>query len=332
MRYRIMLALILLALNDPKEAAHPLLLEHSRLVMTTGGWREFQTTVGHYFWWDHNHILVFTGDENQRLIDVGTHLSTPQPSKIPFFRDSLSSNNRFEIESDSVGDELMWKVVDVSSRSTLGSWKSPRQVPAPVGRNDFFLPWQPQVFWASNGQSLYEAEYKFFGRKQRLQVRHRALDNLSEPKVYPNIFVDQPAVIHDEEAFTWTKQNTQTFLITSWRLDNPSKARRQKVRSPKGGIFIDFQPSPDYRRALWLVGTPVKERMKDMAYPYNSISLWTSDLRGENMREVGRIPFKTNDIIQAQDRYQHFGELHWNPDSKRISFIYDGKFYIVNAD
>ena len=47
------------------------------------------------------------------------------------------------------------------------------------------------------------------------------------------------------------------------------------------------------------------------------------------MRELGVIPFPTKDEGKLQDYYQAFGSQQWNPDSKHVSFVNDGKLYWI---
>ncbi len=78
------------------------------------------------------------------------------------------------------------------------------------------------------------------------------------------------------------------------------------------------------------MGRPGVHNISD-GYPYRSVSLWTSGLHGDKMTEIGVLPFHTEDVVKQMDHYQHFGGVLWNPDSKRVSFIYQRKLYIVVA-
>jgi len=57
-----------------------------------------------------------------------------------------------------------------------------------------------------------------------------------------------------------------------------------------------------------------------------------SGLHGQNLKELGSVPFHTDDAASQEDHYQHFGGLEWNPDNRRVSFIYYGTLYLLDVD
>jgi hypothetical protein len=53
-------------------------------------------------------------------------------------------------------------------------------------------------------------------------------------------------------------------------------------------------------------------------------SLWVSSLDGTNMRELGMLESKGNQI--------GFMQIEWSPDGKQIGFVREGKLYTIKAD
>ena len=169
-----------------------------------------------------------------------------------------------------------------------------------------------------------------------LQVTERSLRDLREgvrfPKVVSEVWGPLLRVFRDRALLTsYQSPASRGLSLWEWDLKDPSSTTRKwKVRAPKGRLILDYLPSPDFKRAVWTMGRPGPTQLSGWS-PYRSISLWSSGLHGEGMREIGEVPFPAKGVDGQTDHYQRFGELQWNPDFKRISFVYYRRLYVIRA-
>ncbi|MFI5384889.1 MAG: hypothetical protein ACHQ50_02105 [Fimbriimonadales bacterium] len=316
----------------------PLLLERATLITNVGNWVEVQLAVGDYLWWSPTQVLAFSGENEETLIEIKTKARTH--AHAPALRPhqwQLSPDRKMVIHEKWEGRKLTWTITDPTGVKQFGSWsiasRTPQSMPdADAGYAD------PEAKWSEDGKSIYQIECWPQGSSLCFQVTERPTARPEIGHAYPVAVTTDRATtldVHDGKALMipYQRQDPKEFTLKEWNLDSRAKSLREwKIAAPKGHVIIDYTPSPDFRKALWLMGQPgAKILDATNAYPYRSISLWTSDLHGENMKEIGAIPFQTEDDMKQMDHFQHFGGLLWNPDCAHVSFIYYRKLYIVPA-
>ena len=199
--------------------------------------------------------------------------------------------------------------------------------------------------WSADGKSLYQIETWPVSDGNGLtahltaQVTVRQLRDLTKGRTYPAVKTldwDADVMVHDGRALVrqYNSDNAFEFPVQEWQLDQPASTMKNwTLHAPKGRVFIDYLPSPDMKRAVWVMGVPSTKvsGMGQGGYPFYALSLWSSDVRGENMRELGAISFRSRKYEDLMDEYQSFGEVEWNPDGKHVSFIYSRKLYWIEA-
>jgi len=98
------------------------------------------------------------------------------------------------------------------------------------------------------------------------------------------------------------------------------------------GERVAFVRVLDNRSNVWL--PPFLEGWRDRLFPRNKtmpykISLWVSDLRGQQMHEVGSVPHG-NDFNPGNRENPNYAQ--WLPDGKTLSFLAKGAVWTVSAD
>ena len=171
-----------------------------------------------------------------------------------------------------------------------------------------------------------------------MTVIEKDASTLSQVAAFPKFRLeswDWSLFLHDGKVLSapWNNGDPRHFPIRERVLGASAKtAIRWSVRAPTGRYFISFHPSPDYQKAVWVIGDPGKERVDYFGQtPTKSISLWTSGLHGEGMKEIGSIGMPSQDQPRIVDDYQHFGEVQWSPDCRHVSFIYKRVLYLAPA-
>ena len=322
---------LFLVLSAPQTA--PSLLKASRPLLKIRGWQEGQLTVGMHLWWSPTHVLAFVGETRQILVDV--QRGTSKPFSAPAVHRSFwgVSPDRSKVVSQSwKGRQIAWKVTDPSGRRAFGSWSIRSRTPRPHKGGDYGHP-SPNVQWSADGRSLYQIEYWPTKAGFAAQVTERPLTRLSKPRPFP--VVDGLPWATGLEVFagkalcsTYQLGNGKRLRLREWSLSSPRKTTRAwTVFAPKGHRILDRIPSPDRKRTAWIMGRPGPAPLVDNGYPHAAISLWTSGPQGESMTEIGEIDFRSSDDDWLMDRYQHFGEVQWNPDGRHVSFVYDRVLY-----
>jgi hypothetical protein len=117
------------------------------------------------------------------------------------------------------------------------------------------------------------------------------------------------------------------------------------LRKPAEGELLDVILSPDGKRLAlrthvnpkhfvfpsWLGWVP--PLLQDSVQPLGTHIVWTSDLDGSHLREVGRETLSEDPLIRssAYNSDRTFSSFRWLPDGKRLSFMYDEKLWTVSA-
>lgn len=334
----------------------PLLLKVAKPIVRVRGWREVQLLVGDYVWWSPSKIVAFIDVRDYpphgetRVLDIGTGRYTED--RVPDFNhwlDQVSPDRSKIIRQEWKGQRVTWEIDSAIDLHTLCSWSIRSRTPRP-GMDEYtgFAP--PSAVWSPDGRDVFQVEYwpvdwphVDYNSKKGLNVEITRRDpkHPEVAQIYPvaNVPIECAVDVHDGKALLhpWLMDQTE-FKLSEWSLNGPVNGRRNwLVSAPKPLVILDYIPSPNYRWALWLMGRS-GARFKDPqeqatigAYPYQSISMWVSGLHGENMRELGLIPFDTDTADGQMDRYQSFGGLSWNPDDRHASFIYQRELYLVDA-
>lgn len=316
----------------------PLLLDRATMITKVGNWLEYQLAVGEYRWWSPTQILAMATDQTEVLIDVNTKKRTLVRASAARHQEDLSPDHTKVITQEWKGKQITWTITDPSGVKQFGSWTITSHTPQPqMDQITGYGP--PEARWSQDGKKIYQTECWPGGNGLYFQVTERPASHPQDGHPYPvaTTYLGMPGIfVHDGKvlAMPYVSSDHRARDIHEWTLNAPEKFPRQEwtVRAPKGQVILQFAPSPDRRKMLWLMGRSAKKILDDYnGYPYRSISLWVSGLHGENMREVGNLPFNTENDVKQMDCYQHFGCLLWNPDSAHISFIYNRKLYMVGA-
>jgi len=329
----------ILAFLISKGTTAPLLLKKADLVMPVGNWEEAVLTVGRYCWWSPTKILAFIKDEDPKLIDLSNHSSARLSN--PILREQgglgLSPDRSLSLSQEWKGRSVTWSITRVSDRTGVGGWTIKSRTPRLARGMDMGSP-GPDAIWSTDGQTLYQLEFWPQGQGATLnaQVVKRDLGDLSHGMPLPVIQKIPPfRQVTMVAGKAWMnpawRERYDSLAFLEWSLTDPKQVLSSwTMKAPKGQALISFNPSPDLKHLLWTMGRPGKKLLTpENGYPYQAVSLWISGPRGENLRELGEIPFHPDNIDRQMDCYQHFGEVHWNPDSKRFSFIYNRKFYLL---
>lgn len=316
----------------------PHLLDRATMITKVGNWVEYQLAVGEYRWWSPTQILAMATPETEVLIDVNTKRKTLVRAPAARHQGDLSPDHTRVISQRWNGKQITWTITDPSGAKNFGSWTITSRTPPP--HMDVITGYiAPRAVWSPDGKTIYQTESWPGGNGLYFQVTERPASHPQDGHAYPvaTTYLDLPAiVVHGGKvlAIPYDSHDPTFRDIHEWTLSSPEKIPRQEwtVRAPKGQVIVQFAPSPDRRKMLWLMGRSGKKILNEnTGYPYRSISLWVSGLHGENMREIGNLPFGTNNEDKQMNCYQHFGCLLWNPDSAHVSFIYNRKLYMVGT-
>ncbi len=341
-----MLSLLLCLATGPRE---PMLLHSATKIMDIPRtWEEGVLTQGNYDWWSKDQIVAFQEDPSgmsylpkQQLFNLRGKQDKGAVPKGLFHGsvDAFSPDRKLSTKQEWKGMQLTWTVFDVWSEKAVGSWTITSHTPQPQMDQDNGY-WPPDVQWSVDGKSIYQLEtWRDKTDFLLAQVTQRRLSDLSKPRVFPPAHTfgwDVGLIVHEGKALArqYNLDNAREFPLKEWDLASPGTTMKTwKLRAPGGRVFIDYLPSPDYTKAVWLMGTPSTKvgSMGDHGYPYYAVSLWTSDLHGSGMREVGAIPFPSKKSEDLMDYYQYFGGIEWNPDGKHVSFVYMRKLYWIGV-
>jgi hypothetical protein len=110
------------------------------------------------------------------------------------------------------------------------------------------------------------------------------------------------------------------------------EARRFEIALPLPGSVWSIQVSPQGDRLAWLIEHPANSDEHGMGgYPAAQYSLWTSDLAGGAVHEVG---WASGHIEASEEsatgvRYAFPHEPKWSPDGSHISFTYGEAVFAV---
>lgn len=340
-----MLAALLL-LSSGHLSQEPLLLKKAQLIMKVKDWHESVLLQGDYNWWSATTLVGFGSDDEKHwnptnkkeLFDVH---GKPVKGSIPDWiyygaMENFSPDHKLTWFEKWNGMNLTWIVQEVATQKEFGKWTILSKTPQPQ-MDQWNGYWPPKLQWSRDGKTVCQIETWFAKESLQAQVTERPLSNLKKARPYPivgNLDPDANVMVHDGKAIVvyYNRNDAKSFPIKEWVLDKASSTMKSwTVKAPKGQVIIDYLASPDFTKAVWTMGVPSKKLggMGQDGYPYFSVSLWTSGLHGENMRELGVIPFPTKDEGELQDYYQAFGSQQWNPDSKHVSFMNDGKLYWI---
>lgn len=318
-------------------APEPALLSKSTRLLDVGKWKEFQLSVGEYIWISNSTILALTSNDSRALINVSTKKATPLQGGVlrglPFLASS-PDRTKF-VDWHFKGREFKWRVTDVTGTQNFGDWATTSHQDQPGMDVLDFSYVRPATFWTSDNR-IYQTEGWSDNQGAHIQVVERdpagpeTANNLALAN-FKELFA--PIGIYDGKVLAAEQYgaSSTTYPLQEWDLAAPAKTLRQwTIRGPRGMMILEYIPSPDYRRAIWMMGKPGRHAFDEEGYPYRAISLWVSGLHGENMSEVGEIDFETEDVNVQMREHQYFGGLQWNPDGRRASFIYRRKLYLVS--
>jgi hypothetical protein len=338
----------------------PVLQDRWKLVTEVDHWQEAQLTVGLYLWWSPSKILIALPDDKQELFDTARKAALPFSAPAAVEGQWAVSPDRSKvITQDWKGQQITWRITDPTGRKLFGSWSiHSRTSPPQLDQDRGYGP--PEVQWSEDGSRIYQIEYWPTGRSEILvsdsdkphgkpvrgwtysrmasQVTERDPAHPERSLAFPVTSVatwHASIVVHAGKALLVPYDfDNRRFPLREWELKHPAAVRRWTVKAPTGMRILEYRPSPNYKKAAWVMGRPganLGGYADESGYPYRAISLWTSGLHGEGLREIGQIPFGTNNADKQMDHYQHFGGLLWNPDCKRVSFICYRKLYTVDV-
>lgn len=305
---------------------------------------EYQGTIGEYRWWNSSQILVFYRDDAELLMDIRTKATRPVNATVCRMGDNeMSPDRKMVIQQTWKGLNITWRITDPANRKQYGVWSIVSKTRMP-GKSEVHGYWPPKAIWSEDGRKIYQIEYwpEQFG----YQVTERSAARPGAGHAYPfaperngrtNLVVhDGMALVSpydlDDQINPYDPDHQHVVKLREWSLAEPAQTTKEwNVGASMGMAVVRYVPSPDYRTALWVMGQPSKHPYSDGGYPYRAVSLWSSGLHGENMKEIGAIDFATNDELNLAEHYQRFGGLLWNPDGKHVSFIYYRKLYMVGV-
>jgi hypothetical protein len=310
-------------------ASEPNLIQKSRLLMEVGDWNESQYTVGKYLWWTSDQIIA-DGKKEPLIIDFKLGHTIPSPEYQPIFSEGLVEPTRYVSKEIWNGNVLTWIILDATGKNQIASWTSKTLAPRPMLDADNGYP-GPFLQFSSDKRSLFQIEYWQGDKKVNTQITERRFPNVLEATTHPvsKISYDSSIEVIGRNVLLapyFQFRPEEDYRMKEWSIDKTSKeCRNWIVPLPKGKIFGQRFTSPDQKRSLWIF-----ERSPNDAVRAESV--WVSDLHGENMKEIGEIVFSPDgqDKKESASR-QNFGGIQWNPDSKRISYIFMRKLYIVQA-
>ena len=330
-----MLALLAFVSVLRQAPSEPLLISRAQLITKIVGWREAQLSVGQHFWWSPTQIFVYLEDDKRAIFDIQTKKLSPIQIHKDVFDGDISPDRTKAIMQDQKNDIVSRRVSDPLGAKDFGSWttkiKEPRQYrSADYGHSG------PEAIWSQDGRTIFEIDYWYEGGKFWAKTSQRSLDGLSAVRTYPLATIARGSAIsvYDGKALLQPYQfgSGKQFWLREWDLETPGKnVKKWSILAPKGQYILEYRHSPDFKHAFWIMGRPSSKQMTDNGYPHTDVSLWISGLHGENLSEVGVIPFGTKKQGDLMDHYQNFGEIQWNPDNKNVSFVYYRNLYMVQV-
>lgn len=329
------LVALILNLNAKGE---PDLIKRSQLITKVSGWVEGQLTVGIYVWLTPNELAAFTTQSDATVLDIRTGAKRAMNSPAVFWGryQGISPDGSKVFRQDWKDQDVTWTVLTLKDGRLIGSWSIRSHDPRP-GMDEDTGTLAPTAIWDVSGTRIYQMESWRSGSRLHYEaVEHDA----THPEIAHRYSADVAADVwflsaHERKilAFDHYPQGRTCFLY-EWNLEQHGQAWKSwKVHAP-ANLFFAQSPiaSPDGKHLLWEAGRSGKNNPADNAgYPYRDVSLWVSDADGGHMKELGVIDFHTRNDEKQMLASQHFGEVHWNPDSKRVSYIYNRKLYIVRA-
>ena len=327
---------ILASVSVLKQAlSEPLLIPKALLVTKIVGWREGQTTVGRYFWWSPTKILAYLEEDKRAILDTQTKKLTPIQVHKDVYEDEVSPDRTKVILHLQKDDVMSRRVSDPLGAKDFGSWTTKIKEPHQYRSGDYGHS-GPEAIWSQDGRRIFEIDYWYEGGKFWAKTSQRSIDGLSAVRTYPLATIARGSAIsvYDGKALLSPYQFGigKQFWLKEWNLETPGKdVQKWLVNAPSDQFILQYRHSPDFKHAFWIMGRPSSKPMTDNGYPHTDVSLWVSGLHGENLAEVGVIPFGTKNQGDLMDHYQHFGEIQWNPDNKNVSFVYYRNLYMVQV-
>jgi hypothetical protein len=322
-------------------ASPPDLIARSHQILKPKGWMQIQLNVPYYEWLS-NHQIVYWNDDREdsrpHVYDLTTNSSqeltwlTHLASKYRLREFDLSPNGKWLLFGGWVQESPHWFACHLDGTGLI-SW--PRYA-APIFRDRFSDKPLSFAHWSSNGDFITETESGPVPQKATAKVWVRPFPEVTKEIACP------PVATH--LVWTWidayevggqrmvsVSQPVDPYVkavdLLSWVADKPSTLQHFQMKLPEDTI-PEYRISPDRKKLLWEFKQGLMTPDDTIPKGPKSLSLWVSDLKGGNLREIGRIEIKDS---WKSDEDQDFGGLQWLPDSESTSFIYFGKLYEIAA-
>jgi hypothetical protein len=317
----------------------PDLLAESRYIFSPTKWAESQATVGSYTWLDPNHLLFYTASVSNGSDWTSTYYSLDVTSLKVSRQDALTAaSKKLGLEKlpepDPSGKRLLWSaykdkaasfVLTGTNGEVISTWRRHAFQTQMDSEQE-----ESSAHWSADGRSITESQLHW-DEPERISVWSGALSDLakegSSTEYTPWTWLGKSAwcdayelgdarmlaIPHD-----MALPVPETVPIVTWSLENPGHMQTTLFHVPPP-YFVEWKEvSPDRKRLLWILWSETLDVE----------GIWTSRIDGSDLREVGTINF----LPKRPDwDSQHFGEIHWVPGSKSISYIFMGKLYLVDA-
>lgn len=309
-------------------------LPMSQFILRADGWDEAQSTVPHYVWLNPSQLIYSTRFPTWSD-DITLHLLDIRSRESSVLTGLTSLCNRYGagcwFEPSQDGKLLLWSGRDgtkarwyVCKMDGTGLCSWPRHAESRLrdtaGEESI-------AHWSADGLFFTEAE-RFWKTRSPASVKTwmRSLNDIGKETTYPEF--PEPSLGYYADAYEvgngrmvctslFYAEGQPAAEIVSWTAGDPRDILRTRVSIPKSTVSL-AEISPDRTRILWRTeeeGGPKPDWPTEDA-------LWVSRINGTGFHKIGGVPAQYG---------QHFGETHWVPGGKLVSYMYFGKLYTVPA-
>jgi len=259
-----------------------------------------------------------------------------------------------QVEVSPDGKRLLW----ASSRNEKPIWVVARLDGSErtewhrlkVGRLSSYDPFAwSDAFWTDNGKAVMETSFEPGGSQTNIHARLsiKRIEPSTAPKPLALVpwpsgtylpspsAVDHTVLLAVDDGFaTQNRPNGDVGVVRARLSGAHSSVVQQIIHLPAYSNFFGAVPSPNMDRVAWGVGSPydptfqAQSGLGPAARDHLPLGYWVSRSDGSELRPVGHLPFDRRGPIW---QYEHLGRLRWTPDGKRLSFVYDGVLYCIDA-
>ena len=315
----------------PALSSNPSLLTHAKFLCDIDAWEQFQASVGHYTWLNQHEVILHTTHAyDQAPTLTSFHIQTRSYSTIGLKLMTGELKRSLTLPTPSPdGKYLLWEdyrkqshqfVVTNLDGKRLGQW--PMHAYRQTISNEEE---ESVVTWSPDSASLIECVSRWESDGHIDIWQHKVTD-LGKEVAFPHLpktfdfAIWCKAGMNANGRITWPfyypSPSPELSVICDWNPYSPSEMVRKSVKWPKGEAAVMAELSPDGRHILWQIES--SDGLAD--------ELVVTNADGSSHKSLGRIRFQSN----GNNTRQSFGEVHWNPNSKAVSFVWLKKLYLVD--